>query len=188
MMNMDVNKVYIVDFKDMKSPAKDTTIFAEIVLIDRTHPAVQPLLYQLNSDSPSHDISHFQNHLISLTRDAFQEVGPVDSIDRKHKQILLANKNTVNYKYLIIASGNNNTLSSGLQTLIDALKVKSLPAFDHFEKDGVLVENPKATIYTVGHEIANQIEKIANNKLLETLVRAQGNELSPHNKIYEVQL
>jgi hypothetical protein len=188
-MNMEFSKVYIVDFKDVRNPIDTKKSFAEIVLIDRTHPAVQPLLYQLNHETIlPEDLPGLRDGLVSMARDSFKEVGPVLSIDRKNKQILLENQCVMTYKYLIIASGAHQTMTGGLQTLFDALKFKTLPAFEVFEKDGVLVQNLKLPVVTIDHSATSEIEKIVGRKLLNAMMKAQPTELSPNNKIYEVQL
>lgn len=184
-MNMEFSKVYIVEFKDLNPPYNPKELFAEVVLIDRSHPAVQPLLYQLNSEAlPSQNQGGvLRNNLISMARESFREVGPIVSIDRKNKLIRLEDQTNVTYKYLIIASGSENTQSGGLQTLFDALRIKNLP-FHIFEQDGVLLQNLK--LPNAKKESADELT--VGRKLIEKMVNQKSNEISPSSKIYEVQL
>lgn len=189
-MNMEFSKVYIVDFKDINKPVTSKDFFAEIVLIDRSHPAVQPLLYQLTHDSlPSENKGGFRQELISMSRDSFREIGPVAAIDRKNKQIKMENQGTVSYKYLIIANGAHQTVTGGLHTLFDALRVQNLPAFDVFEKEGVLLENLKKSNFKVEPVGAEDSGTGMGRKLLKAMVQTQTPEInSQQTKIYEVQL
>lgn len=188
-MNMEFSKVYIVDFKDINKPIESRDMYAEIVLIDRSHPAVQPLLYQLTHESmPSSDKSGFRHDLVTMSRDAFREIGPIASIDRRNKQIRMENQSTVTYKYLIIANGAHQTVTGGLQTLFDALRVQTLPAFDVFEKEGVLLENLKMSNFKVEQVNENDSGKGMGRKLLKAMVQTQTSEINNQAKIYEVQL
>lgn len=186
-MNMEFSKVYIVDFKDINKPIESRDSYAEVVLIDRSHPAVQPLLYQLTHESlPAENKTGFRHDLITMSRDAFREIGPVASIDRRNKQILLENQSRVTYKYLIIANGAHQTVTGGLQTLFDALRVQTLPAFDVFEKEGVLLENLKKSHFKV--EQVSESGTGMGRKLLKAMVQTQTPELNNQANIYEVQL
>lgn len=188
-MNMEFSKVYIVEFKDINKPIESKDFYAEVVLIDRSHPAVQPLLYQLTHESfPSDNKTGFRHDLITMSRESFREVGPVSSIDRRHKQIRLENQGTVTYKYLIIANGAHQTITGGLQTLFDALRVQTLPAFDVFEKEGVLLENVKLSSFKVEAANAEESGKGVGRKLLKAMTQTQISEMNSQTKIYEVQL
>jgi len=188
-MNLEFSKVYIVEFKDINRPIESKDFYAEVVLIDRSHPAVQPLLYQLTHESlPSENKNGFRHDLLSMSRDAFREIGPVSTIDRRNKQIRLENQSTITYKYLIIANGAHQTITGGLHTLFDALRVQTLPAFDVFEKEGVLLENLKLSPFKVDQVNAEESGKGVGRKLLKAMTQTQISEMNSQTKIYEVQL
>lgn len=123
-----------VDYKDRRSsPAWDLRIFAEVVLIDKTHDALQPLVYQLKDTMLPQDNAplDWNAAIHKLPRDAFVCLGQAVTIDKQKKQILLNTKDSVSYNYLIIVSGskptqvhNEEKFSAGVHTLVGALRVK----------------------------------------------------------------
>lgn len=135
---MDLSKAFIigVDFKDQKTgPQWEQRFFAEIILIDKTHSSLTPLVYQLKDTAiPFHEhLPYFKKGLPSPSRDAFVFLGDVLIVDKKKKEIHLKSNNIVAYNYLIIATGTKPTVygatqeeefTAGLQTLLDAIRVK----------------------------------------------------------------
>lgn len=136
---MDLSKAFIigVDFKNQQTrPLWEQRVFAEIVLIDKTHSSLAPLLYQIKETAiPLHEhLPYLKKGIPSPTRDAFILLGDVDLIDKRKKEIHLNSKNIVAYNYLIIATGNRPTVygatqeeefTAGLQALLDAIRVKN---------------------------------------------------------------
>lgn len=132
---MDLSKAFSIstDYKDRRSPPNwELRLFAEVVFIDKTHPHAPAVLYQLKDSSfcLNNEILD-KTSSFNFTRDSFAVLGEVASINKKKKEILLTNKNTVAYSYLIVASGNKSVFSfqdpefaAGLQALIGALRVK----------------------------------------------------------------
>lgn len=133
---MEISKTLGInaDYRDRKTPASwQTRLFAEVILIDKTHDALHPLIYQLKDGvvPTSHQILYWKSGAITLPDEAFVLVGEAHTIDRKNKQILLTNHNTIAYNYMIIASGKKPVFSfesekflAAIQALIDALRVK----------------------------------------------------------------
>lgn len=133
---MDIPKAFNVsgDYKDRTSaPNWEQRLFAEVVLIDKTQNALNPMIYQLkNTALPSFEnILNWKADSISLHGDFFTLLGEAVTIDRKKKQILLSNNNVVAYQYLIIASGTKPVFTfedekfmAAFQALIEALRVK----------------------------------------------------------------
>ena len=134
---MDLSKVFIIgaDYKDpKKGPQWDYRLFAEVVLIDKTHPSLKPLLYQLKDTIlPLEQQLPFLKQGFLGPRDAFVHLGDVATIDKKNKQILLNNQTCVSYNYLIVASGSKSNFHNpdheaefcnGLQALVDAMRVR----------------------------------------------------------------
>lgn len=138
---MDLSKAFqiSVDYKDRRTPTNwEMLQFAEVVFVDKTHPANKPLLYQLSDPKLSLEqiLNICKTNSLSFSREAFLLVGEILSIDKKKKHILLSNKSTVAYNHLVIASGKKPVLSfqdeelaAALQALTDALRVKpKIPA------------------------------------------------------------
>ncbi len=108
------------------------TIFADIVFIDKAYSGRFPSVYQLK------DLS---NPTEKPSNTGIAMLGEVDAISRKEKKILLVNGNTVCYNHLIIINSNREEaqsnlfhqekeLSTGLQTLLEALKLRQQLSFD----------------------------------------------------------
>ena len=123
-----------VDYKDrQQSPNWEARLFADIIFIDKTLPDSSTFVYQMK------DIAHSLEESIKLckgsrkvsSKESFLLLGECASMDRKKKQIILKNQNTISYNYLIIVSGRklllafeNSELSAALQALHEALQVK----------------------------------------------------------------
>lgn len=122
-----------VNYKDQNHPLNwEGLRFAEIIVIDKTHPASYPLLYQLNDSkiTQEHLLHLPKSKSLSLSMENFLLVGKVLSIDKGKKQVLLTDNNIVAYKLLVIASGKKQVLFheaeliAALQTLNNTLRVK----------------------------------------------------------------
>lgn len=135
---MDFSKSFQVsgDYKDHhQAPLQwESLQFADIVFVDKTHPEAHPLVYQLKDNKASIDemLALCKSHPISFSREAFVLIGEGVMIDKKKKQILLGNKNTIAYEHLVVVSGtkplqsfDDEELAAALQTLTDGLRVKS---------------------------------------------------------------
>jgi NADH dehydrogenase FAD-containing subunit len=133
---MEISKALSIntDYKDQKAPLSwQTRFFAEVIIIDKTHSTLHPLIYQLKDGvvPTNHQILYWKSGAITLPDEAFVLVGEALIIDKQKKQIQLTNNNTIAYNYLIIASGTKPEFSfeskkflAAIQTLIDAIRVK----------------------------------------------------------------
>lgn len=133
---MDLSRPFSinVDYRDRSSPpAWELRIFADVVLIDKTHDALHPLVYQLKDSMLPLEAtpSDLSSVIHKLPHEAFTCLGKAICVDKKKKQILLDTNSTVAYNYLIVVSGskpihsgNEEEFSAGVQTLVAALRVK----------------------------------------------------------------
>lgn len=133
---MEISKIFCInaDYKDRKTPLSwQMPLFAEVVLVDKTHDALHPMIYQLRDGivPTPHQILYWKSGAVTLPNEAFILVGEALMIDKKKKQIQLANDNTIAYNYLIVAFGSKSIFSfeskkflSAIQALIDAIRVK----------------------------------------------------------------
>jgi len=132
-MEISKNLQIGVNYKDRGSLLNwEGLRFAEIVVIDKTHPSSYPLLYLLNDDKfTQEDLFHLaRNKSFSFAKDHFLMVGKVLSIDKSKKHILLTDNNIIAYKLLVIAAGKKQVLlqetelAAALYTLNNTLRVK----------------------------------------------------------------
>lgn len=116
-----------VSFKDPYHIPSTSHTFAEVVLIDKSPPTVQPVLYQLKIEHLNDD------EIICLGHEDFIYVGEIQSINKARKQIILTNQNMVTYHHLIVSASPNpateamnqdEQFHAGLQALIEALKMR----------------------------------------------------------------
>lgn len=206
---MEFGKVFYVgaDYKDFKRTSSPVNMIIDIILLDKTQNALQPMLYQLKSDSfiDKNDLLAIKQNFMSLQQrdDAFFVVGEVLSVDKKNKRVYLTDQNTVTYTHLIVISGNKQTFFgstqdaeffAGLQTLVDALRLRSTASCALSEnqrrtKVPKQVKSPQVSHVDELSDPEKDIEKIAQ----PTLAQEQGNQsnqdLSTSNKrLYEVQV
>jgi NADH:ubiquinone reductase (H+-translocating) len=117
-----------------------------ITLIDRSnHHLFQPLLYQVaTAGLSSPDIAAPLRHILRKQKNVEVRLGEVVGIDREKKNIALADNATVDYDYLLVASGATHAYfgndqwamhAPGLKTLDDALEIRRrvLIAFERAE-------------------------------------------------------
>jgi Pyridine nucleotide-disulphide oxidoreductase len=206
---MDLSKAFNIDvgYRDKQTRLEwNLRLFAEVVLIDKIHSSLKPLLYQLKDNAfILKDYSTYRKGAFSsLPNDAFVLLGEVVSLDKKNKQILLSDKNIVAYNYLIVASGARPNLVgsiqdeeffAGLQALIDALRVKKkIPmAFASHELSGTC-DNSKQTHYSQNnwnHPLfpSKNIDKVAHPRMSSRKETVDIFNLAAINKrLYEVQV
>lgn len=128
-----LNPLLKTDYKNMlPSTMKEVSVFAEIVFVTKTQNDVAPLLYQLQDDVHLCNELFYHAHVSFSIDEKINLLGEIVSIDKQNKSVLLSNKITVRYNYLIAISNNeppphvdNHSFNSGLQTLVDALKIRS---------------------------------------------------------------
>jgi len=193
---MDLSKAVSInaDYRTKTSINWETILFAEVVFIDKTHPSAPPIVYQLKSsllaDSPPPLV---KSTAFSLSSDNFVLLGELGAIDKKKKQILLSSKNTVSYSYLVIASGSKpvyTEFASGLQSLIEALKVKPgiADSFDPYKKTTGLKAHPMHSSTPNTNEDSPNIEKIVRSQIAAAVCKTVAIDLNTINKrLYEFQ-
>ncbi|MGA8165388.1 MAG: hypothetical protein WB791_10305 [Waddliaceae bacterium] len=116
----DLSNVSEAGFKDPKKVASSQHLFVDIVMIDKSHELLNPLLYQIRLVDQHAFSPHAWN--------SFSLLGEVLFIDKERKCIDVANGISVTYRHLIVASGlgihDGHGLSEGLHALFKALRVR----------------------------------------------------------------
>lgn len=165
-----------VSYKDMD---KSQHFFAEVVLLDKTQEALNPLLYQLKKEAicGNDDLASIPKEFVNIQQDAFMMVGEVVGFDKKKKFITLSNGNTVSYNYLIVAANPqssytevelNREFSDGLQSLIDALRVKKVPTpFGAMVGQGETIKATKASFDPIARVALQEIQSLVNHRILK---------------------
>ncbi len=192
-MNFNNTLIISTELKELKFKNASQHFFAEVVLIDRTPPGVDPQLYQVKKDQfPEEDnVSALKHGILTLQDDPFIMMGEVDTLDRKQRQISLKNGNVVTYKYLIINSGSRQDceFATALQTLFHALLLsKKIPnTIAHLQSKAEETNLKTHTLLsqTISPEI---IEKIVRKKLSENDLLSPANLLDTIKQFSEVQL
>lgn len=192
-MNFNNTLIISTEFKELKFKDASQHFFAEIVLIDRTHSCVDPLLYQVKKDQmpDEEDISALKYGILTLQNDPFIMMGEIDSIDKHNKQISLKNGNIITYKYLIInsGSGHENEFTAALNTLFYALLLsKKIPAT--IGQLQVKAEESSINARALFSQPLSPdvVEKIVRQKLSESDLQSPTNLINTIRKLSEVQL
>jgi len=129
---MELSKTFnvSVDYRNPKCSLNwESHLFIEAVFIDKTHSASRPIVYQLNNHAL--DANIWQLSSPNFLQEAFTLIGEAVSIDKKKKKILLDNKSTISYNYLVTLSGSKSVLTfqdkefqAALHALVEAIRVK----------------------------------------------------------------
>lgn len=191
------------DYKDrFHQPSWEMRQFADVLFIDKTH-STPPRVYVL-SDSKVHlneILNLYKTFPVNFSDEAFVLVGECLLIDKKGKQVFLANKNVVAYQHLVIVSGKKATISlhsnelvSALQALTDALRVKpKIP--DSFPKQPHAHSQRKKRVpfatkdKPVSNHDQQSVEKIVHPYIVDTAHPSPPNHLNAHHsRFYEVQI
>lgn len=204
-MNFDNRAIIIgVSSRNLENPRPGKHIFVDVVLIDKSHEILHPLLYQLKNEAMRTDqeLEQFRRDgYMTLDNNAFAMIGEVLTIDKKRKQIHLQNDDTVTYKHLITASGLSQTqmssvhdqeLTAGFHTLSEALRInknleniRNNPSFDHSQfnkyKQHALTPQKPAEEVT----IQNLIKELSNYDSSKSLDMTLA---GTNRRLYEVQL
>lgn len=170
-------------------------LYVEIVLIDKSNELMRPVLYQFRSDLYYHN---HRNHSDAIDKNSFVLLGEVDTIDKKKKQVYLTNYRTITYRYLITASGLQQTsfgdvhdadLSAGVVALWEALRVRSNcfpPLTTEYQFDDPAPSLPPVT--KKNQEIEENMNKIDMSKAIASSNTKQASLSSPEKRLYELQL
>ena len=158
----------------------------DILLIDKkNHHLFQPLLYQVASAalSPA-DIATPLRQIFSHQKNTSVIMGTVKSIDKKKRELALANGDKISYDYLVIAPGASHSyfgndqwapIAPGLKTLTDALKIreKILLSFEKAERIDSIQEAEKFLNFVIigagptGVEMAGALAEIVHKTLFK---------------------
>lgn len=183
---MEVSKTLQIsaNYRERHAPLNwDTIRFAEIVVIDKTHPASYPLLYQLNESNITKDhLVHLaSSKSLSFSKDNFILVGNVLSIDKRKKHILLTDNSIVAYKLLVIAAGRKQMLSfheaellAALQILNDALRVKpKIPhSFPDADKKGSSLPSSKKNAIAPPRKFPKAIKEVVQPHIADITTKS----------------
>jgi len=203
---MDFIKATIVgvNFQDLQNAPSSQHIFAEVILIDRTHQGEDPLLYQLSDDTlPNEEelANIHTNGFIPINNHAFSIIGTVDSIDKEKKQIRFKNEivrqkntvimHTVSYNHLIVAAGSEQDekeFSNALQALMEALKLRK-----HVPKAQELYDSPytpqKDSKHSWSQADPDNIDKIVKDTMPKSDAAQRLIDLaSLYKRLYEVRI
>jgi NADH dehydrogenase len=162
----------------------------DIILIDRAnHHLFQPLLYQVATAalSPA-EIAYPLRAVFRKQKNTMVVMGEVTFIDKNKKVVMLGNGDTIQYDYLVIATGARHSyfgndqwepFAPGLKTISDALKIREtiLMSFEKAERIDSITEASKYLNFVVigggptGVEMAGAIAEIAHTTLLENFRR-----------------
>lgn len=167
----------------------------DITLIDKSnHHLFQPLLYQVATAalSPA-EIAYPLREIFSKHKNTTVIMGDVQAICKEKKEIVLGNGDTINYDYLVIATGARHSyfgsdqwepLAPGLKTIGDALKIRRhiLMSFEKAERITCHQEAAKYLNFVVigggptGVEMAGAIAEIARTTMLHNFRRIKPEE------------
>ncbi len=174
----------------------------EISVIDKTnHHLFQPLLYQVASAALSPgEIGIPIREILRKQENTTVLMGDVVQIDKNKRMIVLANGDTIDYDYLVLAVGARHSYfgndawekyAPGLKTIKDALKIREdiLISFERAERLDNLKEAEKYLNFVIigggptGVEMAGAIAEIARKTLFKNFRRIKPEE----SKIYLVE-
>jgi len=157
---------------------------AAVTVIDRTnHHLFTPLLYQVATaglSAPS--ISAPIRHILERQKNATVLLGEVREIVPQQKHVVLEDRTTVAYDYLVVASGSINhyfghddwaPFAPGLKTLDEALDIRArvLTAFERAEREADAAKRSAWLTFVVigggatGVELAGTLAEIARHTL-----------------------
>lgn len=174
----------------------------DILLIDKTnHHLFQPLLYQVAGAvlSPG-DIASPIREILDRHKNTTVIMGEVTSIDKKQKNVVLANGDVYPFDYLILAPGARHSyfghdeweaFAPGLKNLNDAINIREniLLAFERAERCDDPAEVQKYLRFVIigggptGVEMAGAIAEIAHKALFRNFRRIK----PEHSEIYVIE-
>lgn len=167
----------------------------DVLLIDKTnHHLFQPLLYEVATAALSPgDIATPLREILRHQENTAVIMGEVVKIDKKNKQITIANGDVYGYDILVIAIGARHSYfgrddweqyAPGLKTVNDALKIREqvLISFEKAERLDNVSEVAKYLNFVVigggptGVEMAGAIAEIANKTMFKNFRRIKPEE------------
>ncbi len=167
----------------------------DITLVDKSnHHLFQPLLYQVATAalSPA-EIAYPLREVFCKQKNTMVIMGEVTRINKEKKQLVLANGDTLDYDFLVIATGARHSyfgndqwepLAPGLKTIADALHIRQhiLMSFEKAERLSDSSEIAKYLNFVVigggptGVEMAGSIAEIARTTMLNNFRRIRPEE------------
>jgi NADH dehydrogenase len=174
----------------------------DVLLIDKTnHHLFQPLLYEVATAALSPgEIATPLREVLRHQDNTSVIMGEVVSIDKTHKQVVIANGDKFTYDYLIVSTGARHSyfgndkweaFAPGLKTVTDALKIREhiLISFEKAERLDSISEASKYLNFVVigggptGVEMAGAIAEISNKTMFKNFRRIKPEE----SKIYLIE-
>jgi NADH:quinone reductase (non-electrogenic) len=157
-----------------------------VTIVDRhNHHLFQPLLYQVATATLSPgDIASPIRWILRHNRNTRVLLGDVRAIDLNARRIRLEDEDTIDYDYLIVATGTSHTYfghddwapyAPGLKTLEDALAIRRriLVAFEHAERETDAARQRRLLTFVLigggptGVELAGTLAEIARQTRAE---------------------
>lgn len=172
-MDIPQNAMIIgVTLRELEKNPPSKYLFADVILIDKSHKGLQPLLYEVE--------------------DTFMMMGEVINIDKKKKQIILSDNTIVSYNHLILATGltpshsgsiPHQEFTAGLNALLEAIKIRN-----NLPKLNEIAEKYSLSKLTLTLADENSLIKIVKTKISgqDTLAASQLGGID--RRLYEVQL
>jgi NADH dehydrogenase len=155
-----------------------------VTLVDRrNHHLFQPLLYQVATATLSPgDIAAPIRWVLRRQRNVRVLLGDADAVDVAARRLVLADGATLDYDYLILATGASHAYfghpewsryAPGLKTLEDALEIRRrlLLAFEHAEREADAARQQRLLTFAIvgggptGVELAGTLAEIATRTL-----------------------
>ena len=174
----------------------------DLLVIDKTnHHCFQPLLYQVATAAlSSGSIANPIREVLRNQANTQVIMANVDSIDKNNHTVLISNGETIEYDYLIVATGATHSYfghpeweayAPGLKTVIDAviIREKILLAFELGERCEDLKDAEKYLRFVIvgagptGVEMAGAIAEIARKTLFKNFRKIKPEQ----SKIYLIE-
>lgn len=182
-----------VDLRRLERPDSSEHLFAKIILIDKSHDILKPLLYQWEGED------NLLSPFTLIDPSAFVMKGSILHRDEEKKLIYLTNHVTISYEHAIIFNSSYGTpdygeLTTAVRTLVEAIKIRSqipqhlnLPQMEHLaftqqKKVRPSLEKPKQALPL---NVQNFLKK-DQNRVVEQAI----DNLLSHTRhtLYEVRL
>lgn len=174
----------------------------DVLVIDKTnHHLFQPLLYQVASAALSPgEIAIPIREILRKNENTSVIMGEVVQVDKKNRRLTLANNETIDYDYLVLAVGARHSYfgnpqwekhAPGLKTIKDALKIREeiLVSFEKAELLDNIKEAAKYLNFVIigggptGVEMAGAIAEIAHKTMFKNFRRIKPEK----SKIYLIE-
>ncbi len=119
------------DYSTNRNDPQQSARIIDIVLLDTTSYSYGGMAYQLLKDISftEDELRDIKKGLYHLPQTPFSPLGEVKEVKSKSKQLILTDRNTVQYSHLVIVKGTQPSLMSyeflaAFYTLVDALRLQ----------------------------------------------------------------